>query len=165
MDKVTIKDLVLNDLSLEKKAFEETVKSLTGTAIAELVRAGIPFEKAASVVKEASEQADEFTERKRRIMVLSKVAEYVEEVEEKVSKLEKVAEQVRVQEETPSEVKESIEKLASVGFTEEEIEHMKVINQGLIEKMAKAATAPASMGGRVGVPREKTDALLEFLLS
>lgn len=90
--------------------------------------------------------------------VFEKVASYVEELEQKLDvKIEKSPEEILKQAETKN-------KLASI-FTEEELSALENVPDTLIEKLASQASEPWELGKAAGIPREKTDPLLEFILS
>lgn len=94
--------------------------------------------------------------------VLEKAASYISELEEKNSELNAKIET------SPEEIikqAETHKKLTSI-LNEEEINALKDVPNDLIEKLANAASSvePWEMGKAVGIPREKTDPFLEFLL-
>lgn len=153
-------ELLKQAASMEKKAYTEYVTSFTSAGIATLVKGGVSFEKAAELIKAACEQDSKALQLSTGHVAFEKAAEYIEQLEVKVGDLEKSAEKAE-------EVKESepMNKLASIGFTKEELEMMAQLPENLMTKVASAATEPWNMGSGAGVPREKTDALLEFILS
>lgn len=148
---------------LEKKAYFEYVKSFSSAGIAALVKGGISLEKAASVIKEACQKDTKAIRLSEASNLFEKVAEHVTNLETKLSELEKFAEKVEetkaIEESTP------LNKLASIGFSKEELAYMNSLPENLIEKVASIGGKPWEMGGAVGVAREKTDPLLEFILS
>ena len=149
--------------SLEKKAYFDYVKSFSSSSITSMVRGGVALEKAAAIVKEACVKDATASKMASTSSVLEKASEYIQELENKVASLEKFAEQAeeekRIEESTP------LNKLASIGFTKEEIAHIGSLPENLIEKMASFQASPTwEMGSGVGISREKTDPLLEFLL-
>ena len=96
--------------------------------------------------------------------VLEKVAEYIDELENENATLEKSASESSGNDTKPYK-NEVHEKLASIGFTPEEIEAMDSMPEATIQKIASAADQPWSLGQGTGPKREKTDAFLEFLVS
>jgi Asp-tRNA(Asn)/Glu-tRNA(Gln) amidotransferase C subunit len=90
---------------------------------------------------------------------LEKIAEYIDELEAENSTLEKSAA------ENPKPYKNEVhEKLASIGFSEEEIEAMEQMPEAVMQKVASVADQPWSLGQAAGPKREKTDPFLEFLV-
>ena len=148
---------------MEKKAYFEYVKSFSSASIAALVKGGMGLEKAASVVKEACQKDVKAIKLSEASNIFEKVAEHVSMLETKLEELEKFAEKVEetkaIEESTP------LNKLASIGFSKEELAYMNSLPENLIEKVASIGGKPWEMGGAVGFPREKTDPLLEFILS
>lgn len=93
---------------------------------------------------------------------LEKVAEYIEELETENESLEKTA---STQEVLPSKSEVELhDKLASIGFTDEEIEAMDQMPKSVMTKMASISEQPWTLGEPTGVKREKTDPFLEFLV-
>lgn len=156
-----IVELLNKSSQLEKVAYSEYVKSLTASAISSLTQSGYEFEKAASIVRSACEGADEIVNRSLNYQIFEKAAQYISELEVKVDELEKVAYQVEVSEDK----KEPLNKLAGMGFSEEEMEALSHVDSNLLTKVANVVSSPVSMGGGSGFAREKTDPLLEFLVS
>ena len=154
-----IVELLKEVAEMEKKAYSQTITSFSANSIAALAKSGVPFEKAASLVAEACETNEEFTRKATQYLLLEKVAEYLEQLDTEKEELSKVAEAHAV-----SDQADQIDKLASLGFSKEEISAMRQVDAGIIEKVASVAAAPVEMGAGVGMPREKTDPLLEFLL-
>lgn len=154
-----IVELLKEAAEIEKKAYSQTVTTFSANSIAALVKSGMPFEKAASVVSDACETNQEFSDKALHYLLLEKAAAYVEALEAKTEELSKVAQEVKVVEDD-----EQLSKLASLGFSKDEIAAMRQVDSNLIEKVASVSSAPAEMGAGVGIPREKTDPLLEFLL-
>jgi hypothetical protein len=150
-------------IGLEKTAYVNYVSSYSGSGIATLVRGGYDFDKAASLVKEACEQDEKALSLKTYLTTFEKMASYISELESKLDGYEKVMD--KAEEAIASNPNNPLMKLASVGFTPEEIEHMSNLPENLLEKVASSNGGNAwEMGSAVGVPREKTDALLEFIL-
>lgn len=148
---------------LEKKAYFEYVKSFSSSGIATLVKGGVSLEKAASLVKEACQKDAKAIRLSEASNLFEKVAEHVAELEAKLEELEKFAE--KVEEEKTIEESTPLNKLASIGFTKEELAYMNSLPDNLVEKVASIGNKPWEMGVGVGVAREKTDPLLEFILS
>ena len=157
----TLVALIKQNVELEKKAYSEFVKEMTSAGIQAGVQAGLPFEKAASLVETACKESEELELRAINFQLLEKAAETIEALELKVAGLEKAAGVI----EHRTANKEPLNKLAQLGFTEEEIEAMEQVNSGLLNKVANASSAPVEMGTRVGPAIEKMDPLLHFLLS
>jgi uncharacterized protein involved in high-affinity Fe2+ transport len=156
------KEQFLKAYELEKTAYVNYVSSFSASAIATLVRGGMDFEKAAGLVKEAAENDNVSVSYKTNILAFEKAAEYISDLEAKLEGLEKKAE--KADEVIAADPNNPLTKLASVGFTAEEIEYMSQLPENLIEKVASSNNQPYNMGSAVGVAREKTDALLEFIL-
>lgn len=95
--------------------------------------------------------------------VLEKVAEYVEVVEAENESLEKSASVKPVAVDKNKE--ELHHKLASIGFTDEEIEAMDQMPDTVMTKVATMSEQPWGLGEPSGMEREKTDPFLEFLVN
>lgn len=149
---------------LEKKAYTDYVTSFSSSSIAALVKGGVPFEKAASLVQEACEADSKLHGLMANIVAFEKAAECIEEQSARIEELEKIAEETHERVEASLDEHNPLNKLASVGFTKEEIEMMSQLPENLITKVASAGSQPWEMGGGVGIPREKTDPLLEFII-
>lgn len=162
---MNIFELLNRASDLEKKAYTEYVSNFTKAGIVKLVQGGVPFEKAAHVMKEACEKDSTLSALKTNAVAFEKAAEYIAELEAKVVEVEKVAEEASVEAKKNDE-KDPLHKLASFGiFSEEEIQMMSHMPSDLIEKVASVGAQPEGMGSAVGIPREKTDPLLEFILN
>lgn len=157
-----IKEQLLTAYNLEKAAYVNYVTSFSGAGISALVRGGLDFEKASQLVKEACEKDLTASSLKANVLAFEKTAEYIEELESKISELEKVAE--HAEEVIAADPNNPLSKLAAAGFTEEEIEYMNTLPDTILEKVASNNAQPWEMGSGVGIPREKTDPLLEFIL-
>lgn len=157
-----IVEQVKNKVELEKKAYFEYVKSFSGSSIAALVQGGVAFEKAAELTKQACEENPRAVSMLSDIEVFEKIAEYIEELEAKVEILEKSAGELETEVKIANS--EPLNKLASIGFSEEEIAQISMLPENLQEKVASVNAQPWEMGSGVGIPREKTDPLLEFIL-
>lgn len=97
--------------------------------------------------------------------VLEKTAEYIQTLEGNISELEaKINNRIDPVEKQASEVNL---KLENIGLTKEQIKAMNDLPEDLIQKVASAIgeQQPWELGHGVGMKREKTDPLLEFLLS
>ena len=95
---------------------------------------------------------------------LEKVAEYIAELETENESLEKSAAVI----ETPIVLldKAKVElhqKLASIGFTDEEIEAMEQMPDSVITKVASVSEQPWGLGQPSGMRKDKTDPFLDFL--
>lgn len=154
-----IVELLKEVADIEKKAYSQTVTSFSANSIAALAKSGMPFEKAASVVADACEKDESLSKMAMQYLLLEKIAEHVEALELRCEELTKVAQEVEI-----VESDEQIDKLASLGFSKDEISAMRQVDIGLVEKVASVTAAPVEMGAGVGVPRERTDPLLEFIL-
>jgi hypothetical protein len=148
---------------LEKKAYVEYVKSFATSGIASLVKGGLALEKASSLVKEACATDSKAVKLMETSQAFEKAAEHILELEEKLAKLEKFAGEV--EKEKAIEDSTPLNKLASIGFSKEELTYINSLPENLVEKVASMGSKPWEMGSGVGIPREKTDPLLEFILS
>lgn len=155
-----INELLQKKVELEKVAFASYVKGLTTSTITTLVNQGLPFEKAASYAKEVCNTNTVITARSNEINFIEKLASYVSALEQNVEELEKTANEVKAIPEPRGEPG-LVEKLASMGFTKEDLDSM---SPDLVEKVASVTATPWTMGAGTGAAREKTDAMLEFLL-
>jgi hypothetical protein len=156
-------ELLKQASALEKKACTDFVSNFTQSGIVSLVQGGVEFDKAAQLMKEACENHATTKSLQLNVVAFEKAAEYIEELEAKLSAVEKVAEEAQVEVQKLDE-KNPLNKLASIGFTEAEIAMIAQLPENLIEKVAVANSTPWEMGGAVGMAREKTDPLLEFLI-
>jgi hypothetical protein len=149
--------------SLEKKAYFSHVKAFSSSMISTLVQGGLSLEKAASLTKEACLKDQKAASLQVNAEAFEKAAEYVEELESKVTELEKVAGQLQ----TEQDIEQSapLNKLAAAGFTKEEVTYMNSLPEELLSKVASLGSQPWEMGSAVGVAREKTDPMLDFLLN
>lgn len=94
---------------------------------------------------------------------LEKVAEYIVELETENESLEKSA---SVRPVVVDKDKEELHhKLASIGFTDEEIEAMDQMPDTVMTKVATMSEQPWGLGEPSGMKREKTDPFLEFLVN
>lgn len=153
-------ELLHQNAEIEKKAYSQFVESFTSASIQAAVKAGIPFEKAASLVKQACEQeSSELDIRAVNFTLMEKAAEEILRLEAVMADLEKSASVLARKE----EVKEPMSKLAQLGFSEAELAAMQSVDAGILEKVANLTAAPASLGTPVGIQREKTDPILDFV--
>lgn len=157
-------ELLRNASEMEKKAYTEYVTTFTSAGITALVQGGLAFEKAASLIKEACEKDSTLLSLQANILAFEKSAEYIEELETKIETLEKTAQETNI-EVAKLDEKNPMSKLAALGFTEDEIRIMSELPENVLTKVANNSSQPYEMGGGVGIPREKTDPLLEFILS
>ena len=155
----TIVEHLQNAAEIEKKAYFEYVKSYSTAGITSLAKGGLALEKAASMVKEALQKDIKATSLYTNTQIFEKSAEYITELETKLQSLEKVAKNQEISESQP------LSKLANIGFTKEELSYMSSLPENLVEKVASIGSQPWEMGTGAGFKREKTDALLEFILS
>ena len=158
-----IVDLLNKSAELEKQAYYDYVKAFASSGISSLVSGGVGFEKAAQLMKTACEQDPKIINLGMNANAFEKAAEYVAELEDKVTSLEKIAGQYEHQE--IIETSEPLQKLASIGFTQEDIEFLSTLPENLLEKVASSNSAPWELGSGVGMAREKTDPLLDFIMS
>ena len=160
-----IVELLQSAAEMEKKAYYDYVKAFASSGISTLVKGGIGFDKAAQLMQESCEKDSKIKALGINSQAFEKTASYVIELENKVAELTKIAETFIVQDEISSS--EPLSKLASIGFTQEEIEYMSSLPENLIEKVASSSSGnkPWEMGAGAGMSREKTDPLLEFMLS
>lgn len=149
---------------MEKKAYTEYVTSFTSSGIMGLVQGGVDFDKASGIVKEACDSNSTLAGIKANIEAFEKTAEYIQELESKIEDLEKAAALAPVLEKEKAEKIGPMSKLASAGFSEEEINMISQLPENLMTKVANVGSQPWDMGGATGIPREKTDPMLEFLL-
>lgn len=148
---------------MEAKSYASYVTSFTSSGIARLVTGGISFEKAASLMREACETDSTLSAIKANIVAFEKSAEYITELESKVLDLEKSASEIKPTNKKP-DADNPMSKLASAGFSAEEIEMISQLPENLMTKVANVGSQPWEMGGGAGMAREKTDPMLEFLL-
>lgn len=160
-----IVELLQSAAEIEKQAYYNYVKAFASSGISTLVKGGVGFEKAAKLMQETCQSDKKIKGLGTNFVAFEKAAEYVIELETKVSELEKIAATFVTKEEI--ETSKPLSKLASIGFTQEEIEYMSSLPENLIEKVASSTdgSKPWEMGGGAGLAREKTDPLLEFILS
>lgn len=147
-------DLLLKQAeTIRASDLETTIRS----SVSELMASGMEFEKAASLVeKEVESIQDSFI-----AQLLEKTAGYVDGLESKVAELQaKIDERTEVSPETA----DLHIKLASAGFSEEEIRLMDQA-PSLLNKVASVAQEPWELGQGSGMQREKTDPLLEWIIS
>ena len=152
----TILDQINTAAELEKKAYFEYVKGFSSSGISALAKGGMKVEDAIGVVKEACEKDSGAYKLKGTAALLEKAAAYINDLEVELSGLRKEA---SISESEP------LNRLASMGFSPEEIAHMSSLPENLITKVASAQDKPWEMGGGSGFAREKTDPFLEFLLT
>lgn len=141
---------------MEKQAYFEYVKGFSTSGISALAKGGMSLDNATKLVKEACEKDARASGLKATAQLLEKAAEYISELEAELGSFQKEA---AITESEP------LSKLANLGFTKEELEHMNSLPENLITKVASMNGQPWEMGTGVGFAREKTDPLLEFLLS
>jgi hypothetical protein len=155
-------ELLKQASDFEKKACSEFITGFTQSGIMSLVKGGVAFEKAAEMIKQACETNPTLISHMTNMTAFEKAAEYIGELEVKLDEMTKVAGEATIAVQAADE-KNPLNKLASVGFTKEEIEMMSQLPENLIEKVASNNSKPWDMGNAVGMSRENTDALLEFL--
>lgn len=161
----TIAENVAKLAELEKVAYVDYVKSMSSSAIVALVEGGMEFEKAASIVEEAVQKDATAIDIRNRADVFEKVASHVLGLEARISELEKEAKEAG-----EAEVRKNdpvFEKLASLGFSAEEIEAMsESLPDSLIEKVASTTApdnAPWGLGAGTGRAIEEMDPMVRFL--
>jgi ribosomal protein S13 len=139
-------------------------------AVTALIEEGIDASTAKNLVeshvleKSASEQTKILTHDgiSHLVQVLEKTASYVADLERQVEEY-----QIKI-DKSPAEFIKQAEthtKLTSIGFSDEEIKSLNQVSPELLEKLANSSGEPWGMGQPEGMQREKTDPLLEFLLS
>lgn len=151
-------DLLNKNVELEKKAYASYIENYTATSIAAAVKGGLPFEKAASLVKEACASSSELEMKALNFTLMEKAAEEITALQAKVAEFEKKASEEAIDE----AVKEPMDKLAQLGFSKEEIKAMQSVDEHFLHKVASVVSSPVSMGTPVGFAREKTDPIIEF---
>lgn len=151
-------------LELEKKAYIDYVTSFSSSGIAALVKGGVAFEKAASLIQEACSSDGKAQSLASNIAIFEKVAEYIDQQDARIQELEKSASEIKQEVESRIDPENPLNKLASIGFSKEEIEMMAELPDNLLTKVASANSQPWELGGGAGFPREKTDPILEFIL-
>jgi nucleoid-associated protein YgaU len=156
----TIVSLLKQNVELEKKAYSEYVKEMTSAGIQVGVKAGIPFEKAATLVKEACASSEELEFRSLNFTLMEKAAEEIEAKDAHIAELEKSAAKIAHK----ATASEPINKLAQLGFSEAELDALEGVDSNLLQKVANSASAPVGMGSGVGMAIEKMDPLLAFLV-
>lgn len=150
---------------VEKRAHEEYVRDFTTSMVANLVQGGVNIEKAAFLAKEACLRDEKLVKSITHTIILEKTAAYIESIEtENVELATKVAEAIPAPS-TKVELPEHLKKLASLGFTEEELAAFDSVPDNVMQKMASAASEPWELGRGVGAPVAKMDPFLEFLMS
>ena len=159
----TIVEQLTHTAEMEKKAYFEYVKSFSTAGISSLAKGGMAIDKASALVKEACLKDSRAVSMKNSSLMLEKTAEYVKTLEDELGELKKFAKEIK----TEKQIEEStpMSKLASIGFTKEELAYINSLPENLVTKVASIGSQPWEMGGGVGIPREKTDPLLEFILS
>lgn len=157
-------ELLKKASDMEKKAFLEYATSFTSAGITALVKGGLDFNKASTLIKQACEKDSVIQSLNANIQAFEKSAEYIAELEAKVGGLEKVAQETNL---TVAKLDDNnpMSKLAALGFDEEQIRIMSELPDNVLTKIANVNSQPYEMGGGVGIPREKTDPLLEWLVS
>jgi hypothetical protein len=155
-------ELLIKAAELETKSYTDYVTAFSSSGISALVKGGVEFEKAASMVQEACEVDPKLVNIMTNIMAFEKAAEIIQQQELEIAELKKTASELP--EPKTTEEENTFNKLASAGFSKDEIEVMSQLPEQILTKVASAGSQPWEMGGGVGIPREKTDALLEFIL-
>lgn len=148
----------------EKQAHEEYVKDFSSATIAHLMQGGVEKEKALLLTKEACLRDENLVKSISKAVVLEKVAAYITAIEEENLKLQaKISTQA--DEKQAEEMPEHLKKLAQLGFSDDELEALKDVPGKVLEKVAGAAGEPWEMGKGVGPAVQKTDPLLDWILS
>ncbi len=156
--------LLQHAAGLEKQAYAEYVTMFSSSGITTLVKGGVGFDTAAGMIKEACKHDEQLVRLQTNILAFEKAAEYIEAQDEYILDLEKTAAEGPAQASAKVEKDSPLSKLASIGFSQEEIEMMSQLPENLITKVASAGSQPWEMGSGTGLAREKTDPLLEFIL-
>jgi hypothetical protein len=159
----TLVEQLTNAAELEKKAYFEYVKSFSTAGITVLAQGGLTLEKAAELIGIACQNDGKAISLKTNSMIFEKAAEHVKNQEAIITELQKFAQEV--EQEKKIEGSTPMSKLADIGFTKEELTYISSLPENLVTKVASIGSKPWEMGGGVGMAREKTDPLLEFILS
>ena len=151
-----MKDILLQNLELEKRAFGEFVSSFVSKGISTMVEAGVDFDSASTMVKQACNENLRVTEMKSHIDLLEKTASYITSLE---SKLESYVEPIK---------NKSLEKLAEHGFSGEDLEQISNLPENILEKVAGLGNIETAwgMGSPVGpeLQTDKQDPITVFAL-
>lgn len=158
----TIPSLLNKAVELEKKAQFEYIRDFTASTIAHLMQKGVSTEQASGFAKEACSKHPNVVEKVRQIAILEKAASYIEQLEAQVANLQ--ARVTEEEEQTARPVSEHFQKLANIGFSEEEIRYLDSMPNELVEKVAGAVSEPWQLGKAAGVETGPSDPLLEFIL-
>lgn len=160
MSEITV--LLTKSAELEKQAYYNYIKSFSSAGISALVKGGMKFDTAAGYVKAAAMKDVTITRMGEKVQVLEKTAEYITSLEVRVEGLEKIAAEHAVTEKVTDS--EPLSKLATLGFSKDEVEQIASLPEDLIQKMASVGSKPWELGAGTGMQRDKTDPLLEFIL-
>lgn len=182
-ESVAVQMLKEAGMSEQDARFEVSQALMEKEALCTLKDKGIDMEEAVRLVKAANINVRELTninlepEVDPMAEILEKAAAYIETLEgigaaieaknaELLEDLEKMASEIDAPKAELPVLPESINKLASIGaFTNEDLEQLRGINPGVLEKIASAREEPWGLGAPVGMARPQTDPLLEFMLS
>jgi hypothetical protein len=136
---------------------ESDTEAMIRSTMSELTASGMAFEKAASLVEQESTKIEDSL----MVQILEKTASYISGLEKQAEEL-----QIKISErsEATSDDTELRVKLASAGYSEEEITAMESA-PSLMTKVASAAQEPWELGKGIGMKKEKTDPFLDFLTS
>src|SRR6266581_3169321 len=144
--------LLRDAAEIEKKACTNFIVSYSSSGISALVKGGVPFEKATSLVKEACEKDPQVRDFITNATAFEKAAEHIETQDSRIVELEKIAAEIK-QELVETDKNNPFNKLASIGFTKEEIALMAELPENLVTKVASAGSQPWELGGGSGIPR------------
>lgn len=161
-----ISEQLLKYAQEEKVAQQEYVKDFSAAAIKTLTEGGVEREKAILLAKEACLRNQELVKSVTKANILEKTAQYIEAIEEENVKLAAKVE-TQTNEQKPVEIDPHLKKLATLGFTQEELESMKDVPSQVLEKVARTAESAEeySLGKGVGPAVDKMDPFLQFLIN
>lgn len=127
----------------EKAAQYAFIKGFTKAAMTSAMKSGKTTDEARELSRGALEKSAAFIERQDRITALEAAV--------------KASDPVHTQ---------KLEKLASVGFSEQDVQALEKMNPALLEKVAKVADQPWAFGEPSGQMTKKSgDALMDFILA
>ena len=159
----TIPSLLTKAAETEKQAQFGYIRDFTASTIAHLMKGGVSIETASGFAKEACSKDPVLVEKVRQIAILEKAAEYITGLETELTALrEKVAAEAK--EPATPKVPEHMQKLANIGFSEEELAYLNSMPNELIEKVASVTSEPWQLGSASGAEAPPSDPLLDFLL-
>ena len=162
MSKIT--ELLIKFAQEEQAEHKEYLKDFSTATMAHLVQGGLDREKAASITKEACLRDETLVKSVNRAFVLEKVAEYIDQLESDNAKLQVKISEMPVEKQA-EEQPEAMKKLASIGFTAEEMESLKDIPESVLDKVAAVGSQPWELGHGAGPRVDNVDPLLSWILT